>query len=137
MWSIVQFCISRCAFKAYCLFSFLNTIVYCVPAGWVWGDHGFLNRMGVVDIAGSGPVHLVGGISGSQRYTSVINHCQIINDKLINFTRQIPLIRLFVYTTALACAIMLGPRIGRYDNGIDPLPLGSPVNAIMGLFVLW
>ncbi|EFN77499.1 putative ammonium transporter 3 [Harpegnathos saltator] len=91
----------RCNFKAYCLFSFLNTIVYCLPAGWVWGDHGFLNRMGVVDIAGSGPVHLVGGVS------------------------------------ALACAIMLGPRIGRYDNGIDPLPLGCPVNAIMGLFVLW
>lgn len=32
---------------------------------------------------------------------------------------------------------MLGPRLGRYDNGFDPLPLGSPVNAILGLFVLW
>ncbi|CAK9817580.1 Putative ammonium transporter 3 [Anthophora quadrimaculata] len=91
----------RCNFKAYCLFSFLNTIVYCVPAGWIWGDQGFLKNMGAVDIAGSGAVHLVGGSS------------------------------------ALACAIMLGPRLGRYDNGIDPLPLGSPVNAIMGLFVLW
>jgi len=38
-----------------------------MPAGWVWGDHGFLNRIGVVDIAGSGPVHLVGGVSGNQR----------------------------------------------------------------------
>lgn len=76
-----QFSMSRCAFKAYCVFSFLNTIVYCVPAGWVWGDHGFLNRMGVVDIAGSGPVHLVGGISGSQRYTNVIIIIAI-NDKL-------------------------------------------------------
>ncbi|KAF7417778.1 hypothetical protein HZH68_000431 [Vespula germanica] len=91
----------RCNFKAYCLFSFLNTIVYCIPAGWVWGDHGFLKSLGVVDIAGSGPVHLVGGVS------------------------------------ALACAIMLGPRLGRYDSGIEPLPLGCPVNAIMGLFVLW
>ncbi|XP_076680094.1 ammonium transporter [Andrena cerasifolii] len=91
----------RCNFKAYCLFSFLNTIVYCIPAGWIWGDHGFLKNIGVVDIAGSGVVHLVGGSS------------------------------------ALACAIMLGPRLGRYDNGIDPLPLGNPVNAIMGLFVLW
>ncbi|XP_043474075.1 putative ammonium transporter 3 [Leptopilina heterotoma] len=91
----------RCNFKAYCIFSSLNTIVYCVPAGWVWGDHGFLNKWGAVDIAGSGTVHLVGGVS------------------------------------ALACAIMLGPRLGRYDNGIDPLPLGCPVNAILGLFVLW
>ncbi|XP_017759902.1 PREDICTED: putative ammonium transporter 3 [Eufriesea mexicana] len=91
----------RCNFKAYCLFSFLNTIVYCVPAGWLWGDQGFLKNMGAVDIAGSGAVHLVGGSS------------------------------------ALACAIMLGPRLGRYDNGTASLPLGCPVNAIMGLFVLW
>nr|XP_023030427.1 putative ammonium transporter 3 isoform X1 [Leptinotarsa decemlineata]XP_023030428.1 putative ammonium transporter 3 isoform X1 [Leptinotarsa decemlineata] len=32
---------------------------------------------------------------------------------------------------------MLGPRLGRYDAGIAPLPLGNPVNAVMGLFVLW
>ncbi|KAG8316751.1 Ammonium transporter [Homalodisca vitripennis] len=38
---------------------------------------------------------------------------------------------------ALASAIMLGPRLGRYTHGIKPLPLGSPVNCAMGLFVLW
>ncbi|KAK3915597.1 Putative ammonium transporter 3 [Frankliniella fusca] len=91
----------RCNFKAYCIFSFLNTIVYCIPAGWVWSDSGFLNEMGVVDIAGSGPVHVVGGMS------------------------------------ALASAIMLGPRLGRYDLGTAAMPLGTPVNAVMGLFVLW
>ena len=32
---------------------------------------------------------------------------------------------------------MLGPRLGRYADGINPLPLGNPVNACMGLFVLW
>lgn len=66
---ILKFCLKhflfRCNFLAYCLFSFLNTIVYCVPAGWVWGDHGFLGNMGAVDIAGSGAVHLVGGVSGN------------------------------------------------------------------------
>ncbi|XP_072937578.1 putative ammonium transporter 2 [Epargyreus clarus] len=91
----------RCNFKAYCLFSFLNTIVYCVPAGWVWGQHGFLNKLGAVDIAGSGPVHLIGGSS------------------------------------AFASALMLGPRLGRYARGTDPLPMGNPVNAVMGTFVLW
>ncbi|CRL04219.1 CLUMA_CG017324, isoform A [Clunio marinus] len=91
----------RCNFKAYCLFSFFNTLVYCIPAGWVWGEHGFLYNMGVVDIAGSGPVHLIGGAS------------------------------------AFASAAMLGPRLGRYANGIGSLPLGNPVNACMGLFVLW
>lgn len=53
----------RCNFKAYCLFSLINTAVYCVPAGWVWGEHGFLYKLGVIDIAGSGPVHLIGGAS--------------------------------------------------------------------------
>ncbi|XP_025829067.1 putative ammonium transporter 3 [Agrilus planipennis] len=91
----------RCNFKAYCLYSFLNTIVYCIPAGWVWGDHGFLKRMGAVDIAGSGPVHLVGGFS------------------------------------AYASALMLGPRTNRYTSGNSPLPMGTPVNAVLGLFVLW
>lgn len=33
--------------------------------------------------------------------------------------------------------MMLGPRLGRYADGLDPLPLGNPVNACMGLFVLW
>ena len=50
----------RCNFQAYSIFSFFNTIVYCIPAGWVWGEHGFLRNIGVVDIAGSGPVHLIG-----------------------------------------------------------------------------
>lgn len=54
----------RCNFKAYCLFSLLNTVIYAVPAGWVWGKHGFLANLGAVDIAGSGCVHLVGGVSG-------------------------------------------------------------------------
>lgn len=40
-------------------------------------------------------------------------------------------------SAAFASAIMLGPRLGRYDNGREPLPLGAPVNAILGLFVLW
>jgi len=53
----------RCNFHSYCLFSLVNTVVYCIPAGWLWGKHGFLYRLGVVDIAGSGGVHLVGGAS--------------------------------------------------------------------------
>ena len=54
----------RTKLKAYILFSFLNTIVYAVPAHWIWADNGFLHTMGCVDIAGSGGVHLLGGVSG-------------------------------------------------------------------------
>ena len=49
---------------AYCMFSFINTVVYCIPAGWLWGEHGFLYKMGAIDIAGSAGVHMVGGVSG-------------------------------------------------------------------------
>lgn len=33
--------------------------------------------------------------------------------------------------------MMLGPRLGRYESGNSSLPLGTPVNCAMGLFVLW
>ncbi len=91
----------RCNFKSYCLFSMLNTIVYCVPARWIWGPGGFLSEMGCIDIAGSGAVHLLGGVSG------------------------------------YIAAWMLGPRLGRYDNGPAPMPLGNPTSCIVGLFILW
>ena len=39
-------------------------MVYCVPAHWIWANNGFLYKMGCIDIAGSGGVHLVGGASG-------------------------------------------------------------------------
>ena len=45
-------------------------MVYCFPAGWLWGEHGFLKRLGAVDIAGSGGVHLVGGASGRKFFKS-------------------------------------------------------------------
>lgn len=54
----------RVNLKAYTLFSFVNTLAFCFPAHWIWGDNGWLKEMGVVDVAGCGPVHLVGGVSG-------------------------------------------------------------------------
>ena len=53
----------RTDFTAYCIFSTINTLTYCVPAGWVWGGHGFLGAMGFVDFAGSSAVHLLGGVA--------------------------------------------------------------------------
>ena len=31
---------------------------------------------------------------------------------------------------------MMGPRLGRFDIEGDP-PMGSPTNAVIGLFMLW
>ena len=39
-------------------------------------------------------------------------------------------------SSAFIAAWMLGPRLGRWDiEGL--LPMGSPTNAIVGLFMLW
>ncbi|XP_064469400.1 putative ammonium transporter 3 isoform X2 [Ornithodoros turicata] len=54
----------RTKFTSYCVLSTLNTLIYCIPAGWLWNKDGFLASMGAVDIGGSGIVHLLGGCVG-------------------------------------------------------------------------
>ena len=39
----------------------LNTFVFCLPARWLWSEQGVFKLMGVVDLAGSCGVNLVGG----------------------------------------------------------------------------
>jgi len=53
-----------------------------VPAGWIWGNHGFLKHLGVVDVAGSGAVHLVGGTSGNQGSISPTFYEQLLCVKI-------------------------------------------------------
>lgn len=53
----------RTKLTSYIVFSFFNTLVYCFPAHWVWADSGFLRQLGCIDVAGSGVVHLLGGVS--------------------------------------------------------------------------
>jgi ammonia channel protein AmtB len=53
----------RVNINAYIAFSFVNTLSYAFPAHWMWDDKGFLKEMGVVDVAGCGAVHLVGGVA--------------------------------------------------------------------------
>jgi len=43
----------RTHLQAYTIFSFTNTISYCFPAHWIWGEKGFLKELGVIDYAGT------------------------------------------------------------------------------------
>ncbi|XP_062580076.1 putative ammonium transporter 3 [Saccostrea cucullata] len=92
----------RTRLDAYIVFSMLNTFIFCIPAHWTWAPGGWLYELGVIDIAGAGPVHLVGGLTG------------------------------------LVATLMLKPRHGRFssDKSKRP-PMGSPTNAILGMFMLW
>ena len=63
--TIVSGCLAeRTNFKAYVIFSAVNTFIYSLPANWIWNTNGWLYKLGVVDFAGCGPVHLTGGLTG-------------------------------------------------------------------------
>eukprot|EP00794_Sanderia_malayensis_P012874 gene12874-14199_t len=53
----------RTNLEAYMVYSFINVFTYVFPAHWMWSEKGFLKQMGAIDIAGGGPVHLVGGFA--------------------------------------------------------------------------
>jgi ammonium transporter, Amt family len=54
----------RMRFSAFCLFSLLwATVIYDPVCHWVWGDGGFLAKMGVMDFAGGIVVHVTAGVS--------------------------------------------------------------------------
>jgi ammonium transporter, Amt family len=54
----------RVKFSAWALFTILwATLVYDPVAHWVWGDGGWLNRLGMLDFAGGTVVHLISGVS--------------------------------------------------------------------------
>jgi Amt family ammonium transporter len=56
--------VERIKFSALCVFSALwLTLVYSPVAHWMWGNGGWLAKLGVLDFAGGAVVHLNAGIS--------------------------------------------------------------------------
>lgn len=54
----------RVNINCYLLFSLIMTgFIYPVVVAWTWGG-GYLTKLGFVDFAGSGIVHLTGGVAG-------------------------------------------------------------------------
>ena len=52
----------RMKFGPYIIFSFLATaLIYPVAGHWVWGSGGWLQKLGMLDFAGSAVVHAAGG----------------------------------------------------------------------------
>ncbi|ELT96437.1 hypothetical protein CAPTEDRAFT_62344, partial [Capitella teleta] len=54
----------RTRLESYIIFSLFNTLVYCFPAHCVWGKKGWLAELGMIDVAGCGSIHVVGGVAG-------------------------------------------------------------------------
>ena len=54
----------RTYLDTYLIYSFIMTaFIYPIAAGWVWGG-GWLAELGFLDFAGSGVVHMTGGVAG-------------------------------------------------------------------------
>jgi Amt family ammonium transporter len=94
----------RTKFSAYLLYTpFITGFIYPVITHWVWSGQGWLGDLGYIDFAGSGVVHLTGGVA------------------------------------ALAGVLTIGPRIGKYDENGNPLPIPghSLMLGALGVFILW
>lgn len=93
----------RVKFTSYLLYTpFITGLIYPIVTHWVWGG-GWLAELGFVDFAGSGVVHMLGGVA------------------------------------ALAGALVVGPRLGKYDESGKPLPVPghSLTLGALGVFILW
>ncbi len=93
----------RTQFRGYLLYSVVITgLIYPIVVSWQWGG-GWLSEMGFVDFAGSGLVHMTGGVA------------------------------------ALMGALVLGPRLGKFDANGKPraIPGHSVPMAIIGVFLLF
>ncbi|MFC1847749.1 ammonium transporter [Chloroflexota bacterium] len=56
--------VERIKFSAFLLFAVLwFTVVYCPVAHWVWGDGGWLAKLGALDFAGGTVVHVSAGMT--------------------------------------------------------------------------
>jgi ammonium transporter, Amt family len=101
----------RLKFVGFCLMGlWVSMVVYPLVGGWIWGG-GWLANLGrvagfgngAVDFAGSGVVHMIGGV------------------------------------TALAGAIVLGPRIGRFnrDGSANAMPGHNIPMGVLGTIILF
>jgi Amt family ammonium transporter len=92
----------RTQFKGYIVYSLIITgLIYPIVVSWQWGG-GWMADMGFVDFAGSGLVHLTGGIA------------------------------------ALAGAIVIGPRLGKFSDGKpQAIPGHSMPFAVVGVLLLF
>lgn len=101
----------RTKFKTYMIFSFLiSTFIYSIYGHWVWGG-GWLSTLG--DTLGLGVGHVDFAGSG--------------------------VVHMVGGTAGLAGALVLGPRIGKYDANGKPkaMPGHSVSMAMLGVFLLW
>jgi len=100
----------RWKFSTFIAFSFvISTIIYPIYANWVWGG-GWLSALG-------------------RNYGLGHGHVDFAGSSVVHLTGGV---------TALVCAKLLGPRIGKYnaDGSPNPIPGHNIPMAVLGTFIL-
>eukprot|EP00801_Mesodinium_rubrum_P002469 Mrub_02469.p1 GENE.Mrub_02469~~Mrub_02469.p1 ORF type:complete len:498 (+),score=42.28 Mrub_02469:122-1495(+) len=87
--TIISGCLAeRCVLKAYILISCITScFIWPFVVRWTWSDNGFLKEMGYQDFAGSGVVHMFGGVIG-------LVGCVIIGPRKGRFDYDLQIIKL-------------------------------------------
>ncbi|HEY4349462.1 MAG TPA: ammonium transporter [Gaiellaceae bacterium] len=104
----------RAKLYVYFVFGVVFTLIYSVTSHWIWSPQGWLFK-------GSLAKHLGLGATGMQDFAgSTVVHYQGA-------------------LAALAGAILLGPRIGKFgkDGRANPIPGHNIPYAVLGTFILW
>ncbi len=104
----------RAKLWVYFAFGVIFTVIYSVTSHWIWSPQGFLFKGTLADKVGLGAL-------GMQDFAgSTVVHYQGA-------------------LAALAGAILLGPRIGKFgtDGRANPIPGHNIPYAVLGTFILW
>ena len=104
----------RAKLWVYFAFGIVFTLIYSVTSHWIWSPDGFLFKGALADKLGL-------GATGMQDFAgSTVVHYQGA-------------------LAALAGAILLGPRIGKFgtDGRANPIPGHNIPYAVLGTFILW
>ncbi|PYN25181.1 MAG: ammonia channel protein [Candidatus Rokuibacteriota bacterium] len=126
----------RKKFSAFLLFTLLwATFVYDPLAHWVWGDGGWLKKLGALDFAGGTVVHISSGMSALV--------CAIMIGKRRGFGHQpMPLeanglaASAFTATNTGAAAAALGWMFTEWMSRGKPTVLGAASGAVAGLVAI-
>ncbi|XP_064620896.1 putative ammonium transporter 3 [Lineus longissimus] len=90
----------RTKLLAYIAFSCFNTLIFVFPAHWIWSNRGFLKELQVIDVAGAGPVHILGGTTG-------LVATLMLKPRMNRFTKSEPKSKMSSPTNAMLGMFML------------------------------
>ena len=116
----------------------LTAIVYPISTHWCWGDGGWLSSRGFYDFAGSGVVHVSGGVH------ALVGNMTNYNSRTYIFETVCTLNTIWVsshfyisHSSFTLGAIILGPRIDRFRDDNSKYISGHSIHLIsLGAFIL-